>query len=66
MVDAGDVYTAGKNFELIPILVEQYNLETPEYYAVAVAWEEDPDTDILYLKGELMLSKRICIPNEQH
>ncbi|CAG0881773.1 unnamed protein product [Darwinula stevensoni] len=51
VVDAGDVYTAGKNYELIPVLVEQYNLDTPEYYAVAVTWEEDPDTDILYLKG---------------
>ncbi|CAG0918305.1 unnamed protein product, partial [Notodromas monacha] len=51
MLDAGDVYTAGYDYNLIPLMVEQYNLEDPEYYAVAVAKQKDPTTDLLYLKN---------------
>ena len=50
MFDAGDVYSAGLNFELIPILSEVYNLGKPEYYVVAVAKARDPDTELIYLK----------------
>uniref|UniRef100_A0A146M2V3 Melanotransferrin n=1 Tax=Lygus hesperus TaxID=30085 RepID=A0A146M2V3_LYGHE len=50
--DAGDVYTAGLNYNLIPIMAEIYNLNGPEYYVVAIAKEEDPDTEITYLKGK--------------
>lgn len=49
--DAGDVYTAGLNYDLMPFMSEIYNLETPEYYVVAVTKEEDADTEITYLKG---------------
>lgn len=49
--DAGDVYTAGLNYDLIPFMSEIYNLGSPEYYVVAVAKEEDPSTEITYLKG---------------
>jgi hypothetical protein len=49
--DAGDVYTAGLKYDLIPFISEIYNLGEPEYYAVAVAKEEDPDTELTYLKG---------------
>lgn len=49
--DAGDVYTAGLKYDLIPFISEVYNLGEPEYYAVAVAKEEDPDTELTYLKG---------------
>uniref|UniRef100_A0A1B0AR72 Transferrin-like domain-containing protein n=1 Tax=Glossina palpalis gambiensis TaxID=67801 RepID=A0A1B0AR72_9MUSC len=49
--DAGDVYTAGLNYDLIPFMSEVYNLGEPEYYVVAVAKEEDPDTELTYLKG---------------
>lgn len=49
--DAGDVYTAGLKYDLIPFISEVYNLGEPEYYAVAVAREEDPDTELTYLKG---------------
>jgi hypothetical protein len=49
--DAGDVYTAGLKYDLIPFISEVYNLGQPEYYAVAVAKEEDPDTELTYLKG---------------
>uniref|UniRef100_A0A1A9WD43 Transferrin n=1 Tax=Glossina brevipalpis TaxID=37001 RepID=A0A1A9WD43_9MUSC len=50
--DAGDVYTAGLNYDLIPFMSEVYNLGEPEYYVVAVAKEEDPDTELTYLKGK--------------
>ncbi|KDR17893.1 melanotransferrin isoform X2 [Zootermopsis nevadensis] len=50
--DAGDVYTAGLKYDLIPFISEVYNLGEPEYYAVAVAKEEDPDTELTYLKGK--------------
>ncbi|EDW94316.1 melanotransferrin [Drosophila yakuba] len=50
--DAGDVYTGGLNYELIPFMSEVYNLGEPEYYVVAVAKEDDPDTELTYLKGK--------------
>ena len=55
MLDAGDVYTAGLNFELISVLSEVYNLGKPEYYVVAVAKATDPETELIYLKN-----KRTC------
>uniref|UniRef100_T1PIA1 Transferrin n=1 Tax=Musca domestica TaxID=7370 RepID=T1PIA1_MUSDO len=50
--DAGDVYTAGLTYDLIPFMSEVYNLGEPEYYVVAVAKEEDRDTELTYLKGK--------------
>ncbi|XP_055843526.1 melanotransferrin [Episyrphus balteatus] len=52
VLDAGDVYTAGLNYGLIPFMSEVYNLGEPEYYVVAVGKEEDPDTELTYLKGK--------------
>lgn len=52
--DAGDVYTAGLHYSLVPFISEVYNLGKPEYYVVAVAKEEDPDTELTYLKGEYL------------
>lgn len=52
MLDAGDVYTAGLNFEMISILSEVYNLGKPEYYVVAVAKATDPETELIYLKNK--------------
>ncbi|XP_026479929.1 melanotransferrin-like [Ctenocephalides felis] len=52
VLDASDVYTAGLRYELIPIISEVYNLGEPEYYVVAVAKEEDADTELTYLKGK--------------
>lgn len=49
--EAGDIYSAGLNYELVPFMGEQYNLEELEYYVVAVSKEDDPDTDVLYLRG---------------
>lgn len=51
--DAGDVYTAGVVYELVPFIAEVYNLGKPEYYVVAVAKEEDQDTELTYLRGKL-------------
>lgn len=50
--DAGDVYTGGLSYDLIPFMSEVYNLGEPDYYVVAVGKEEDPDTDLTYLKGK--------------
>lgn len=52
VLDAADVYTAGLRHNLIPIISEVYNLGEPEYYVVAVAKEEDPSTELTYLKGK--------------
>ncbi|XP_014254557.1 melanotransferrin [Cimex lectularius] len=50
--DAGDVYTAGLKYSLVPFMSEVYDLQSPDYYVVAVAKEEDPYTEITYLKGK--------------
>ncbi|XP_019887469.2 melanotransferrin [Ooceraea biroi] len=52
VLDASDVYTAGLRFDLIPFISEVYNLGTPDYYVVAVAKEEDDNTDLTYLKNK--------------
>lgn len=52
VLDASDVYTAGLRYDLIPIISEVYNLGEPEYYVVAVAKEEDPSTELTYLRGK--------------
>lgn len=52
VLDSGDVYTAGLQYDEIPFIAEVYNLGTPEYYVVAVAKEEDPATEMTYLKGK--------------
>jgi hypothetical protein len=49
--DASDVYTGGLTYDLIPFIAEIYNLGKPEYYVVAVAREDDPSTELTYLKG---------------
>jgi hypothetical protein len=57
VLDAGDIYTAGLHYDLVPFLSEVNNLGEPEYYVVAVAKEEDPSTELTYLKGMLELVK---------
>ncbi|XP_015510562.1 melanotransferrin isoform X1 [Neodiprion lecontei] len=52
VLDASDVYTAGLRYGLIPFISEVYNLGSPDYYVVAVAKEEDPSTDLTYLKNK--------------
>ncbi|XP_060870833.1 transferrin 2 [Metopolophium dirhodum] len=53
VMDAGDIYTAGLHYDEIPFITEMYDLPEPEYYVVAVAKEEDPDTEISFLKGKM-------------
>ncbi|XP_053683147.1 melanotransferrin isoform X1 [Sabethes cyaneus] len=52
VLDASDVYTGGLKYDLLPFMSEIYDLGRPEYYVVAVAKEEDPDTELTYLKGK--------------
>lgn len=52
VLDASDVYTGGLIYDLIPFIAEVYNLGKPEYYVVAVAREDDPSTELTYLKGK--------------
>lgn len=52
-MDAGDIYTAGLKFDLVPFITEMYDLPEPEYYVVAVAKENDPSTELTHLKGLL-------------
>ncbi|XP_025413033.1 melanotransferrin [Sipha flava] len=53
VMDAGDIYTAGLEYDEIPFITEMYDLPEPEYYVVAVAKEEDPSTELTYLKGKM-------------
>ncbi|XP_060857598.1 transferrin 2-like isoform X2 [Metopolophium dirhodum] len=53
VMDAGDIYTAGLHYDEIPFITEMYDLPEPEYYVVAVAKKEDPDTEISFLKGKM-------------
>ena len=50
VLDAGDVYKAGWQYGLIPIMAEIYNLGTPHYYAVAVTKQRDNSSELIYLK----------------
>lgn len=52
LLDAADIYAAGLHYDLIPFISESYNLDTPHYYVVAVAKEEDDNTDLTYLKNK--------------
>lgn len=51
VMDAGDIYTAGLHYDEIPFITEMYDLPEPEYYVVAVSKEEDPSTELTFLKG---------------
>lgn len=55
VLDAADIYIAGKRFNLIPIVSEQIEMHESSYYAIAVARKNDPTTDLFNLKG-----KRSC------
>jgi hypothetical protein len=52
VLEAGDVYTAGLTFDLIPIMAERYNLDDSYYYVVAVSKEDDMTTDVVYLRSK--------------
>jgi len=61
VLEAGDIYKAGWQYRLIPILAEVYNLGEPFYYAVAVTKQRDNNTELIYLKN-----KRTCHPAVGH
>ncbi|KAF2363139.1 Transferrin-like domain [Trinorchestia longiramus] len=61
VLEAGDIYLAGLNYDLIPIMAERYNLPTSHYYVVAVSKEDDMTTDVLYLRN-----RRTCHPSVMH
>ena len=56
MLEAGDVYRAGKGWGLIPIMAEVYNVgiddwdKVPYYYSVAVVKIRDNSSELIYLK----------------
>ena len=51
VMEAGDVYSAGLHYGLVPIIAERYNLATTHYYVVAVSKEDDTTTDVVYLRS---------------
>ncbi|KAL4708556.1 hypothetical protein ACJJTC_014164 [Scirpophaga incertulas] len=55
MFDAGDMLHAAYSHRLVPFMQEIYSSGDNWYYAVAVAKEQDPDTDLTYLRD-----KRTC------
>ena len=61
VLDAGDIYKAGWQYGLVPIVAEVYNLGEPFYYAVAVTKQRDNNTELIYLKN-----KRTCHPAVGH
>ena len=61
VLEAGDIYKAGWQYKLVPIMAEVYNLGEPYYYAVAVTKQRDNNTELIYLKN-----KRTCHPAVGH
>ncbi len=47
VLDAGDIYRAGWQYGLIPIMAEIYNLGTPHMYAVAVTKQRDNSSELV-------------------
>lgn len=52
MLDAADVWEGARHFALEPFMAEVYGSGKSSYYAVAVAKDSDPDTDITFLRGK--------------
>ncbi|CAH2244764.1 jg22216, partial [Pararge aegeria aegeria] len=50
--DAADMLHAAYRHRLVPFMQEVYSSGNNWYYAVAVAKEQDPDTDLTYLRGK--------------
>ncbi|CAH0401632.1 unnamed protein product [Chilo suppressalis] len=50
--DSADMLHAAYNHRLVPFMQEVYTSGDNWYYAVAVAKEQDPDTDLTYLRGK--------------
>ncbi|XP_045506749.1 melanotransferrin [Colias croceus] len=52
LLDAADMLHAAYQHRLVPFMQEVYSSGYSWYYAVAVAKEQDPDTDLTYLRGK--------------
>ncbi|XP_045539893.1 melanotransferrin [Papilio machaon] len=52
VLDAADMLHAAYKHRLVPFMQEVYTSGESWYYAVAVAKEQDPDTDLTYLRGK--------------
>ncbi|CAH0597731.1 unnamed protein product [Chrysodeixis includens] len=52
LFDAADMLHAAYTHRLVPFMQEIYTSGDNWYYAVAVAKEQDPDTDLTYLRGK--------------
>ncbi|XP_048001639.1 melanotransferrin [Leguminivora glycinivorella] len=52
VMDPGDMLHAAMTHRLVPFMQEIYSSGKNWYYAVAVAKEQDPDTDLTYLRGK--------------
>ncbi|XP_032523244.2 transferrin 2 [Danaus plexippus] len=52
LFDAADMLHAAYRHRLVPFMQEVYTSGDNWYYAVAVAKEQDPDTDLTYLRGK--------------
>ncbi|GBP40151.1 Lactotransferrin [Eumeta japonica] len=52
LFDAADMLHAASVHHLVPFMQELYSTGNNWYYAVAVAKEQDPDTDLTYLRGK--------------
>ncbi|KAL0811384.1 hypothetical protein ABMA28_009793 [Loxostege sticticalis] len=52
LFDAADMLHAASTHRLVPFMQEVYTSGDNWYYAVAVAKEQDPDTDLTYLRGK--------------
>lgn len=52
LFDAADMLHAANMHRLVPFMQEIYSSGDNWYYAVAVAKEQDPDTDLTYLRGK--------------
>ncbi|CAH4037065.1 unnamed protein product [Pieris brassicae] len=50
--DAADMLHAAYKYRLVPFMQEVYSSGDSWYYAVAVGKEQDPDTDLTYLRGK--------------
>ncbi|XP_052745065.1 melanotransferrin [Bicyclus anynana] len=52
LFDAADMLHAAHRHRLVPFMQEVYSSGNNWYYAVAVAKEQDPDTELTYLRGK--------------
>ncbi|XP_050683474.1 melanotransferrin isoform X1 [Leptidea sinapis] len=52
LFDAADMLHAAYKYRLVPFMQEVYSSGENFYYAVAVGKEQDPDTDLTYLRGK--------------